>query len=164
MPGRSLRTCKRTDDAQAVTTYGVRKGEHLVEQSGGETLQNVATAGENGSMLTEAAGKPQALTLSRNDNRQQPLATAGESTPGWIRTNDHRFRKPVLYPLSYEGVPAVGRLDGLPKRLLYDPAGVPPTGQPRSGQYQWRRSSSADRLGPKSGTDPLKGVIRTEVW
>lgn len=26
-----------------------------------------------------------------------------KSTPGWIRTNDHRFRKPVLYPLSYEG-------------------------------------------------------------
>ena len=22
--------------------------------------------------------------------------------PDWIRTNDTRFRKPVLYPLSYE--------------------------------------------------------------
>jgi hypothetical protein len=26
--------------------------------------------------------------------------------PGRIRTCDTRFRKPLLYPLSYEGVPA----------------------------------------------------------
>jgi hypothetical protein len=26
--------------------------------------------------------------------------------PGWIRTTDTRFRKPVLYPLSYGGVSA----------------------------------------------------------
>ena len=25
------------------------------------------------------------------------------NTPGAIRTRDHRFRKPVLYPLSYRG-------------------------------------------------------------
>ena len=24
--------------------------------------------------------------------------------PDWIRTNDTRFRKPVLYPLSYEAM------------------------------------------------------------
>jgi hypothetical protein len=28
------------------------------------------------------------------------------SAPGWIRTTDTRFRKPVLYPLSYGGVRA----------------------------------------------------------
>lgn len=26
------------------------------------------------------------------------------STQGWNRTNDARFRKPALYPLSYRGV------------------------------------------------------------
>ena len=26
------------------------------------------------------------------------------STQGWNRTNDARFRKPALYPLSYKGV------------------------------------------------------------
>jgi hypothetical protein len=29
--------------------------------------------------------------------------------PGRIRTCDTRFRKPMLYPLSYEGLPAVCR-------------------------------------------------------
>src|SRR3954451_23070301 len=28
--------------------------------------------------------------------------------PGWIRTTDTRFRKPVLYPLSYGGVGSEG--------------------------------------------------------
>ena len=29
--------------------------------------------------------------------------------PGWNRTSDTRFRKPVLYPLSYEGIVPVCR-------------------------------------------------------
>ena len=28
---------------------------------------------------------------------------ADSGAPGWNRTSDTRFRKPVLYPLSYEG-------------------------------------------------------------
>ena len=28
---------------------------------------------------------------------------AFHGAPGWIRTNDTRFRRAVLYPLSYEG-------------------------------------------------------------
>lgn len=43
------------------------------------------------------------------------------STQGWSRTNDVRFRKPALYPLSYKGVcrlvagtsQLVFRLDGI---------------------------------------------------
>ena len=33
----------------------------------------------------------------------QPL-TAGQGTPNRIRTCDLRFRKPLLYPLSYRGI------------------------------------------------------------
>ena len=29
--------------------------------------------------------------------------------PGWNRTSDTRFRKPVLYPLSYEGIVPICR-------------------------------------------------------
>jgi hypothetical protein len=32
-----------------------------------------------------------------------PLACENASAPGRIRTCDTRFRKPLLYPLSYEG-------------------------------------------------------------
>ena len=28
-----------------------------------------------------------------------------QGAPDWTRTSDARFRKPTLYPLSYEGVP-----------------------------------------------------------
>ena len=34
----------------------------------------------------------------------RPASSEKPSAPGWIRTNDARFRKPALYPLSYRGV------------------------------------------------------------
>ncbi len=42
----------------------------------------------------------------RRDQNKKPqtfVAYGFPNTPGRIRTCDHRFRKPVLYPLSYEG-------------------------------------------------------------
>jgi hypothetical protein len=45
-----------------------------------------------------------------------------ESAPGRIRTCDTRFRKPVLYPLSYEG--GACRKAGRKLRL---PAHIPPS-------------------------------------
>jgi hypothetical protein len=40
----------------------------------------------------------------RNPEEQlaEPLYKGmGGCAPGWNRTSDHRFRRPVLYPLSY---------------------------------------------------------------
>jgi hypothetical protein len=34
---------------------------------------------------------------------------ARTGAPGWNRTSDTRFRKPVLYPLSYEGIVPICR-------------------------------------------------------
>jgi hypothetical protein len=34
----------------------------------------------------------------------RPASSEKPSTQGWNRTNDARFRKPALYPLSYKGV------------------------------------------------------------
>jgi hypothetical protein len=35
--------------------------------------------------------------------------------PGWNRTSDTRFRKPVLYPLSYEGIVPICRCFVFPR-------------------------------------------------
>lgn len=40
---------------------------------------------------------------AENWNRHE-TAPKSLAPPGWIRTNDPRFRKPSLYPLSYRGV------------------------------------------------------------
>ena len=54
-----------------------------------------------------------AMASQRNGHRQRCVAAhwvlwtprdRSVSAPGRIRTCDTRFRKPVLYPLSYEGV------------------------------------------------------------
>jgi hypothetical protein len=34
---------------------------------------------------------------------------SNNGAPGWNRTSDTRFRKPVLYPLSYEGIAPICR-------------------------------------------------------
>jgi len=44
-----------------------------------------------------------------------------KNTPGRVRTCDRRFRKPLLYPLSYERVDAVEMI-----RLKMRPAGFEP--------------------------------------
>ena len=45
------------------------------------------------------------LTAGRQFDDSQPAAKTGtyEGTPGRTRTCDLRFRKPMLYPLSYGG-------------------------------------------------------------
>ncbi len=40
--------------------------------------------------------------------RQRPVQHQS-GAPGWNRTSDTRFRKPVLYPLSYEGITPICR-------------------------------------------------------
>ena len=37
------------------------------------------------------------------------FTSVGSGTPGATRTPDTRFRKPVLYPLSYRGTNLLGR-------------------------------------------------------
>jgi hypothetical protein len=62
----------------------------------GKTVQKVAskvTSGNEKLNLTVTAGP--------NCSLQRKFCA-----PGRIRTCDHRFRKPMLYPLSYGGYPA----------------------------------------------------------
>ncbi len=62
-------------------------------------------------VLTVLIGRnPQQLIMRGGAVRRrnaQPLVVwiefSGHNTPGRIRTCDLRFRKPLLYPLSYEG-------------------------------------------------------------
>src|SRR5665647_458336 len=44
----------------------------------------------------------------RPGSRSRPVQ-ARTGAPGWNRTSDTRFRKPVLYPLSYEGIVPICR-------------------------------------------------------
>src|SRR5262245_1946225 len=53
-------------------------------------------------------------TISKNAKKRREncdsrddSSTVRTSTPGGIRTHDPRFRKPVLYPLSYRGILAL---------------------------------------------------------
>jgi hypothetical protein len=63
------------------------------------------------------------VPVQRAPPTRQPMLTAGDlsrdgvgkTTPDRIRTCDPRFRKPVLYPLSYRGVVTVGSLSS-PRR------------------------------------------------
>ena len=58
--------------------------------------QNVGIVADSEGML------PNALTRKRTVQHQS-------GAPGWNRTSDTRFRKPVLYPLSYEGIVPICR-------------------------------------------------------
>ena len=40
---------------------------------------------------------------------ESALVQTRTGAPGWNRTSDTRFRKPVLYPLSYEGMMPICR-------------------------------------------------------
>jgi hypothetical protein len=46
----------------------------------------------------------------------ETAAPSADRALGRIRTCDTRFRKPVLYPLSYEGLPGNGRRAAHPIR------------------------------------------------
>ena len=58
--------------------------------------QNVGSLADSEAVLTNGAA------------RKRPVQQRS-GAPGWNRTSDTRFRKPVLYPLSYEGIVAICR-------------------------------------------------------
>ena len=55
-----------------------------------------------GSLAPSEGVSPNATTRKRPVQHQS-------GAPGWNRTSDTRFRKPVLYPLSYEGIVPICR-------------------------------------------------------
>ncbi len=55
-----------------------------------------------GSLADSEEVPPNATTPQRPVQHQS-------GAPGWNRTSDTRFRKPVLYPLSYEGIVPICR-------------------------------------------------------
>ena len=42
--------------------------------------------------------------MPRSLENRETVLTSKSSTPGATRTHDTRFRKPLLYPLSYRGM------------------------------------------------------------
>lgn len=85
-----------TDDARSAMTCGDELGEHLVEQSAGETCQNTAQRGERYHNQDGDGDNAQVLTLSRNNNRQRLVAATGESEVDGTRTRNHWIDSPVL--------------------------------------------------------------------
>lgn len=45
-----------------------------------------------------------------------PTSRTSDRALDWIRTSDHRFRKPELYPLSYKGMVRAERFE-LPEQM-----------------------------------------------
>ena len=96
-----------TEDGLAPRTCGGRKGQHLGQQSGGKSWQNVARGGGKPTVATDEQDKPQTLALSTDETSRRVLATAGESGDERARTANPRLAKPVLSRLSY--VPGLSR-------------------------------------------------------
>ena len=61
-----------------------------------------------GSLGTMSAVLPIRKKCGRTPQHQNPVQHRS-GAPGWNRTSDTRFRKPVLYPLSYEGIVPICR-------------------------------------------------------
>src|SRR4051794_20496498 len=88
--------------------------------------------------LVEIASQPQADDGDAERNRDDPgneiaahrpnISRAGKSTPGWIRTSDHRLRRPALCPLSYGGSPPRLRPGGTDSRRIATDAERPRRG------------------------------------
>ena len=92
----SARQPQETNNGRTDGICDEEKGEHPEEPSGGDTRQKSARCGESALALTMVPDLAQVLALSRNDNRQQVLATAGESEAEGARTLNHRIDSPVL--------------------------------------------------------------------
>ncbi|KAB5588341.1 hypothetical protein CTheo_8215 [Ceratobasidium theobromae] len=110
---------------------------------------------------SEAGGGPRRSTTNR-----WPLeaATGSCRAPDWIRTNDTRFRRAVLYPLSYEGLqrdtlPAPRPpSDGVP--LLRHPARPAP--RVRRRRRPRARGGAVDGCaGTRSGAGPRGADVAT---
>ena len=99
--GEQLLKATGTDDSQAARTYVELKGEHLGEQSGGSTRQNVAAGGNTRGVCAEETDRPQTVSLSMVGKEKPPLASGGNSGDERARTVNPRLAKPVLSQLSY---------------------------------------------------------------
>ncbi len=99
--------------------------------------------------------------------RGPPSGPGGVSAPDWIRTNDTRFRRAVLYPLSYEGLG--GRLPADRPAHDHSGHGVAPRrakvarrgGQDlRPGPTGWRCARCAVPPWPGAWGRPVRGTRR----
>ena len=78
------------------------------------------------------------------------MTRKGVSALDWIRTNDTRFRRAVLYPLSYEGL-------GEDYQRIDPPMTTRVTGR-RRDERRWARRGGWDlRPGPTGGRDLRPG-------
>ena len=89
-----------TDCSQPVRTYDRESGQQIGQQSGGKSGQIVASDGEESVTVTDEVNKPQVLTLSRDDNDRQAVATVGESAPWRTRTSNPLIKSQMLCQLS----------------------------------------------------------------
>jgi hypothetical protein len=103
-PQRQIPAAIGTEDAGPIpiaTNSAAGSEGHNWGQLGGEVLQSMAgdsvTMGEPSTIRSDEAEKAQALALSTNENRRQPLAAAGEkrhrweSDPRWRICNPHWY-------------------------------------------------------------------------
>ena len=108
-----------TDDVSAVKAcqsarvYGERKGQHLGQQSGGKTWQNVADGGETVSSSTDELDLPQVLAMSRNDESRQALAAPGNQYPLGESNPCLRTENPMSWATRRRGQAALVGIDRL---------------------------------------------------
>ena len=67
--------------------------EHVLSSDLGREFEVIVVDDDSGDLTVEKAKRP----------RQLANGSTHRSALGRTRTSDTRFRKPVLYPLSYEG-------------------------------------------------------------
>ena len=65
--------------------------------SGGEG-QDVSAIGGDDTPIDPEPTRRKSNPTKKIGGLRRPAAATGKSTPGWIRTNDLRFRRPLLYP------------------------------------------------------------------
>src|SRR5674476_854804 len=94
-----------------------------------------ACGGPCSTMLRSLVGRMSAI-LPKRKLCARPRTTgnrhmqARSGAPGLDRTADTRFRKPVLYPLSYEGAGGVYHRSGAPLRMRRGPGRLAPRPSP----------------------------------
>ncbi len=75
-------------------------GKSIFRQTASDGQDEFVLAGRGGSNMHRVRHSKLNAFLLRAQNFPAP---GSASAPGMIRTCDQRFRKPLLYPLSYEG-------------------------------------------------------------